>query len=166
MAEIKADYNYKSPVDTYRWLKGMMDKEGYKGSITSYQPKGYHKVFTGQSADPNVTYWRPYSVIQENALAPMAVYRNDQEYQSYWEDPRNVGKWHDYLALQEDDFIDPPFIDRDFLENSYQLMKQQNGGSADWASWKPLPFGHNLSYVAQQISSPDNAIDPNYLLAV
>lgn len=163
MAEIKADYNYKSPVDTYRWLKAMMDKEGYKGSIAGYQPKGYHKVFTGQSADPNVTYWRPYSVIQENALAPMAVYRNDQEYQSYWEDPRNVGKWRDYLALQEDDFIDPPYIDRDFLENSYQLMKQQNGGSADWTSWKPLPFGHNLSYVAQQISSPDNAIDPNYL---
>ena len=163
MSDIQPEYNWKSPVDTYRWLKAQMDKEGYKGSVLGYQPKGYHKVFTGQSADPNVTYWKPYEVSRTNALAPMAVYRHDTDKQTYWEDPANIGQWRDYLMLQEDDFVAPPYIDYDFIENSYQLMKQQNGGSDDWTSWKPLPFGHNLSYVAQQLPSPDTALDPNFM---
>jgi len=163
MSDIQPEYNWKSPVDTYRWLKAQMDREGYKGSVLSYQPKGYHKVFTAQSADPNVTYWKPYEVSRTNALAPMAVYRHDTEKQTYWEDPANIGQWRDYLMLQEDDFVAPPYIDYDFIENSYQLMKQQNGGSDDWTSWKPLPFGHNLSYVAQQLPSPDTVLDPNFM---
>ncbi len=163
MSDIQPEYNWKSPVDTYRWLKAQMDREGYKGSVLSYQPKGYHKVFTAQSADPNVTYWKPYEVSRTNALAPMAVYRHDTEKQTYWEDPANIGQWRDYLMLQEDDFVAPPYIDYDFIENSYQLMKQQNGGSDDWTSWKPLPFGHNLSYVAQQLPSPDTELDPNFM---
>ena len=111
MSDIQPEYNWKSPVDTYRWLKAQMDREGYKGSVLSYQPKGYHKVFTAQSADPNVTYWKPYEVSRTNALAPMAVYRHDTEKQTYWEDPANIGQWRDYLMLQEDDFVAPPYID-------------------------------------------------------
>ena len=152
---------YQTPIDKYRWLKQQMDKEGYAGPVAGYRPEGYDKVWHRESTiDPKVTYWKPNAI--KNSLAPYAVYDSDRERQSYWEDPRNVGAWHDYLQLQGEGFEAPAPVDRQYIETAYQYMKEQNG-SPNWNTWKPLPFGHMLSYVAQQIPSPESAIDERFL---
>ena len=152
---------YQTPIDKYRWLKQQMDKEGYAGPVAGYRPEGYDKVWHRESTiDPKVTYWKPNAI--KDSLAPYAVYDSDRERQSYWEDPRNVGAWHDYLQLQGEGFEAPEPVDRHYIETAYQYMKEQNG-SPNWNTWKPLPFGHMLSYVAQQIPSPESAIDERFL---
>ncbi|MFA5753211.1 MAG: hypothetical protein WC910_09090, partial [Bacteroidales bacterium] len=152
---------YQTPIDKYRWLKQQMDKESYAGPVAGYRPEGYDKVWHRESTiDPKVTYWKPNAI--KDSLAPYAVYDSDRERQSYWEDPRNVGAWHDYLQLQGEGFEAPEPVDRHYIETAYQYMKEQNG-SPNWNTWKPLPFGHMLSYVAQQIPSPESAIDERFL---
>lgn len=152
---------YQTPIDKYRWLKQQMDKESYAGPVAGYRPEGYDKVWHRESTiDPKVTYWKPNAI--KDSLAPYAVYDSGRERQSYWEDPRNVGAWHDYLQLQGEGFEAPEPVDRHYIETAYQYMKEQNG-SPNWNTWKPLPFGHMLSYVAQQIPSPESAIDERFL---
>lgn len=139
-----------------RWRKSQWQAEGNQGLPKfDYVPRGYNKVYSMRSAEPNKTYWKPEAAARLGSLdMPWAVNRANLPQQTYWDNPVKVGMWKDYLDLQPDDYEPPDWLDKDALNALYKELKSYNDGSTDYHRWKPLPFGSQANYVMQFLQAP------------
>lgn len=104
-----------------RWLQQQARREGYKGSMLSYVPRGYNRAYTMSSAEKNKQYWKPEAVARTDFQAPWAVRRADKP--AYWDDPQRVGRWYDFLRLQSEDYEPPDWLDKDAVTALYKELK-------------------------------------------
>jgi hypothetical protein len=156
-----------SPWDYYQKRKAAAQKEGYTGRFWSrdYQPKGTKPVWISKSTEnPNITYWKPDELARGRFDLPHAQYDSTKEQQSYWDRPQAVGRWYDFLSVQDADFIPPDWLNKDSITSLYKELKYFNDGSEDWQNWKPLPFGSVANYQAQMMPYPFGE-NPNQNLA-
>jgi len=121
-----------------------------------YQPpEGTQKIWINKHPFvPNLTYWKPDSYHLYRPDLPPAVWDNTKQYQGYWDNPRHVVEAYNFLRVQDDDFEPPPYVDKDFVNGLYKLLKAYNG-TDDTSQWQPLPFGTEEAYVAYLQPGPD-----------
>ena len=112
-------------VQKVRWLKQQAKQEGYTGSLTTYTPKGFRQIWTGESAqDPNKYYWKPDAYAQGRPDLPYATWDKTKEIQNYWHDPANVVRWHNFFRVQDEDYEPKqPWLDKDLVESQYKALK-------------------------------------------
>ena len=137
-----------------RWLQRNAKQEGYKGSLAEYVPRGYTRLQTAFTATPNKTLWRPESSARSNNLGtPFLATNALKPQQTYWDNPVTVGRWYQFLQLQDKDYTPPAWLNKDAVSVMYKNLKAYNGDE-DWMRWKPLPFGTEGNYFSQFVTPP------------
>lgn len=137
-----------------RWLQRNAKQEGYKGSLAEYVPRGYTRLQTAFTATPNKTLWRPESSARSNKLGtPFLATNALKPQQTYWGNPVTVGRWYQFLQLQDKDYTPPAWLNKDAVSVMYKNLKAYNGDE-DWMRWKPLPFGTEGNYFSQFVTPP------------
>lgn len=118
-------------------------------------PPGYRRVWWRRDPQQqNLIYWKPDAQYAYRPDLPPAIWDSTRQYQGYWDDPKNVVKAYNYLRVQDDDFVPPSFMDKDFVNSMYKTLAAYNG-TQDTALWKPLPYGTEESYYAYIAPGPD-----------
>lgn len=139
--------------DQVRWLKYMAKREGYTGSLSRYIPRGFNKSYYLKSDKPNEYLWKPSGYAESRFDLPWYRVNTKNRLRAYWEEPQRVGRWYEFLQLQEDDYVPPSWLDKDQVTSMYKSLKAYNGNE-DWMRWKPVPAGSQSLYEAQLSSSP------------
>lgn len=139
--------------DQVRWLKSMAKREGYTGSLSRYVPRGFNKSYYLKGDKPNEYLWKPSGYAESRFDLPWNRVNTKNRLRAYWEEPQRVGRWYEFLQLQEDDYVPPSWLDKDQVTSMYKSLKAYNGNE-DWMRWKPVPAGSQSLYEAQLSSSP------------
>lgn len=58
-------------------------------------------------------------------------------WQSYWQNPQTVARWHNAFQALPIGAQLPPWIDRDTVETAYNYFKQVNGDNTEYWQWSP-----------------------------
>lgn len=118
-------------------------------------PPGYQRIWWRRDPkNENLIYWKPDAQYRYRPDMPPAIWDSKRQFQGYWDDPKNVVKAYNYLRVQDDDFVPPSFMDKDFVNSMYKTLAAYNGTQYT-ALWKPLPYGSEESYYAYTAPGPD-----------
>lgn len=146
----------QNPYEIYKQRKALAEQTNYKGRFWSgdWLPEGYKNVSMQRSSEnPNLVYWKPQEIAMHRSLMPPAVFDTTKERQGFWDNPQTVGRFYDFLSVQDDDYVPPDWLDPDNVKALYKELKAFNENE-DWFDWKPLPFGSMGSYTAYHMGSP------------
>ena len=146
----------------HRWLQQQAAKEG-KEYRPGFVPKGYMKSWVQESAlNPGSYYYKPDAYAKYRPDLPAALWDDNQEYQNYWHNPKNVVSWINRFRVQDEGYEPPEGIDKDFIEGQYEALKDFNDDEDDPLYWEPLPMGHEAGYAQNYYMNPDTGDVPIY----
>lgn len=149
------EYPWIDPqIDTVRWatqdLKGWEDRYGPMYGV-------FQANFDGSVAPPD------YKNAFQFPLAQIPQYKLGYT-PTYWDDPKRVARWHDYLANMPEGVNPPDWIDKAQIDAAYAYLKDHNKGKP-WTDWRfPDKNDPVRGYLAQMGTPPKEALLPPELL--
>ena len=159
-AKAQQEYRNTTSASNYyvmksRWLKQQAQNEGVQYK-PGWIPKGYKQTWTSQSAqNPGSIYWKPDAYAKFRPDLPSALWDNNKDIQNYWHNPSNVISWHNRFRVQDEDYEPPEGIDKKFIEDQFDALKDFNDDEDDPLYWKPLPLGHDAAYLTNFTADPN-----------
>lgn len=145
-------------VQEARWKRQQMQNQGYQGGISSYTPPGYTPIQSQRSVEnPDLLYWKSSDMARytngyapHKSTAPMAVSGGEKR---FWDSPQAIGRFHDFLQVQDDDYEPPDWLNKNAVNSAYKSLTDYYGNN-DWANWNEIPFGTDASYLTSFMTSP------------
>lgn len=73
----------------------------------------------------------------------------------YWEDPKNVAKYYNFLQSASPNWQAPDWLPRQEIEDAYKWMEYKNGGFS-WTNWSPLSENDPATATLRALPPPPN----------